>query len=205
MQAPRLRSVGDAGPVRPDLGIQPPPVDRVAAGNGVGLRLGCKQQRPGSRHLAIVIGFGQDLRPRCGNGRGQATPYLRRQLQLILSGDRQQCLPVVLQQLWRLIAGELHHAGQQLAALAISIATPGLDTDRRNRFVGQQIQRHVEKGRTGRTPGEGQQHQRTELVRLLSGQRQQHALAVVARARGVMQVEDGADRVAHAGLLAVGC
>ncbi|VTQ73921.1 Uncharacterised protein [Stenotrophomonas maltophilia] len=149
MQAPRLRSVRDAGPVRPDLSIQRAPVSEVAAGNGIALGLRRQQQRPGPRHLAIVVGLNQNLRPLHGNDGGQALPYLRSQLQLVFGGQRQQGLPVVLQHLRRLVAGEFDHAGQQFAALAIPIAAPGLGTDRHNRFIGQQIQRHVEKGRAG--------------------------------------------------------
>lgn len=149
MQAARQRPISHAGPMRPDLSIQRAPVSEVAAGNGIALGLRREQQRPGPRHFAIVIGFGQNLRPLHGSGRRQAPPHLRSQLQLILTGNRQQGLPVVLQHLRRLVAGEFDHAGQQLTALTITIAMPGLGTDRRNRFVGQQIQRHVEKGRAG--------------------------------------------------------
>ena len=132
-----------------------------------------------------------------GRRAGQALPDLRGQLHLILTGDRQQCLPIVLQHLRRLIAGELHHARQHATALARAIAAPRVGRDRGHRVIRQQIQCHVEEGRARRRPRQRLQHQLSQLTRLFSGQRQQYALAVVARARGVMQVEDGADRVTH--------
>ncbi|MNV74480.1 hypothetical protein D3C71_1677020 [compost metagenome] len=101
-----------------------------------------------------------------------------------------------------LVAGELQHAGQQFAALTVPVAAPGIGTDRGHRVIGQQVQHHVQEGGAGRRPGQGLQDQRAQLVAVLAGQVQQPVQAVIACAARIMQIENRADRVTHAGLLA---
>ncbi|MNI42039.1 hypothetical protein D3C73_963110 [compost metagenome] len=202
MQAAQPWAIGQARPVRPDLRIQIAPVGQVASGGGMGFRLGSQQQCLGALQFAIVIGLGQPMRPVRRERRRQCLPDLRGQLDVILDGDRQQRAPVLLQHLRRLVAGELQHAGQQLTALAVTIAPPGIDTDRRDSFIRQQIQRRIEEGGAGRAALQRLQQQRAKPGAVFAGQGQQHAQAVIACARRIVRIEDGGDGVAHAGLLA---
>ena len=55
-----------------------------------------------------------------GHPRWQGLPHLRGQLHLVFGGQHQQCVPVALQHLRRLVAGELDH----------HIARPGPALDR---------------------------------------------------------------------------
>jgi len=118
---------------------------------------------------------------------------------VILDGDLQQRLPIVLQRVRRLVAGKLQHAGQQLAALAITIATPGLAADRHDGLIRQQIQRRIEEGRAGRAANQRLQQQRAKLGAVFAGQGQQHGQAVIARVRRIVRIKDGGDRIAHTG------
>ncbi|SET23956.1 hypothetical protein [Stenotrophomonas indicatrix] len=200
MQVAQTWAIGQARPVRPDLGIQVAPVGQVATGGGVGLRLGGQQHCLGPLQFAIVVRLGQPVRPVSRNRRRQGLPDLRSQLDVILDGDLQQRLPIVLQRVRRLVAGKLQHAGQQLVALAVTIAPPGVNTDRGDSLVRQQIQGRVEEGGAGRAAVQRPQQQRAKLEAVFAGQGQQHGQAVIACARRIVRIEDGGDRIAHAGL-----
>lgn len=90
MQTAQTRAIGQARPVRPDLGIQIAPVGQVATGGGMGLRLGGQQHCLGPLQFAIVVCLGQPMRPVSRNKRRQCLPDLRGQLDVILDGDFQQ-------------------------------------------------------------------------------------------------------------------
>jgi len=115
----------------------------------MGLRLGGQQHCLGPLQFAIVVCLGQPMRPVSRNKRRQCLPDLRGQLDVILDGDFQQRPPIVLERVRRLVAGKLQHAGQQLAALAVTIAPPSVNTDRGDSLVRQQIQRRIEEGGAG--------------------------------------------------------